>query len=298
MKASKKTLKWLAIAMFLAVAVALITHYLFPQMILKPRRLTPKFSLQQYGLQGAKMVVESRDSLELSAYYIGSDKKISKATILLLHGIGSCKEHMLGLSEYLLEQGYSSIAIDLRAHGRSEGEYCTYGYYEKEDIAQIISDYLRYHPDAKIGIWGNSLGGAIALQAMAYDERIEFGIIQNTFTDMTQIVSDYQKRYFGGLRLPWLSQYALAKAGEIANFNPQEVSPLNAVQQIDRPVLLMHGTDDQRISFEYGKQLYEGLVSEKKRFIPFPGAGHSKLASSNDSLYFGSIESFLKDVEN
>ena len=67
-------------------------------------------------------------------------------------GIGS--ELVYTAIAYAKEQGYSSIAIDLRAHGRSEGEYCTYGYYEKEDIAQIISDYLRYNPDAKIGIWG------------------------------------------------------------------------------------------------------------------------------------------------
>ncbi|MEM8525109.1 MAG: alpha/beta fold hydrolase [Bacteroidota bacterium] len=294
MRPSKKILRisiFIAILFFVAVFLA---HYFFPQMILQPRRTTPRYTLQQYGLQGAKMVVESKDSLELSAYYIGGNQK-PKATILLLHGIGSCKEHMLNLSKYLLEKGYASIAIDLRAHGRSEGEYCTYGYYEKQDISQIVSDYLRYHPDAKIGIWGNSLGGAIALQSMAYDERIEFGIIQSTFTDMTQIVSDYQKRYFGGLRLKWLSHYALNRAGKIANFNPKEVSPLNDVEQINRPVLILHGTDDQRISFEYGKQLYEGLASKEKRFVAMEGAGHNNISAVNDSLYFGSVEAFLRD---
>lgn len=264
-------------------------------MILKPRKRTPKYSLQEYGLQGAKMVIESKDSLELSAYYIGGENKQPKATILILHGIGSCKEHMLGLSKYLLEQGYASIVIDLRAHGRSEGEYCTYGYYEKEDISQIVSDYLRYNPDAKIGIWGKSLGGAIALQAMAYDPRIEFGIIESTFTDMTQIVSDYQKRYFGGLRLKWLSNYALAQASKTANFEPKEVSPLNAVKQIDRPVILLHGTNDQRISFDYGKQLYENLASKEKRFVAMEGAGHNSIFAVNDSLYYNSIEAFLAD---
>ena len=152
---SKIRLRLLSIGIVaLFLGVAFLAHYFFPQLILKPRKRTPKYSLQEYGLQGAKIVVESKDSLELSAYYIGVGNKQPKATILVLHGIGSCKEHMLGLSKYLLEQGYASIAIDLRAHGRSEGEYCTYGYYEKEDISQIVSDYLRYHPDAKIGFWG------------------------------------------------------------------------------------------------------------------------------------------------
>jgi len=294
-KPPRRITKVLAIAAVLMIAGILLAHYFLPQMILKPRKIAPRYTLQEYGLQGAKMVVESEDSLELSAYYIRSEHKKPKATILLLHGIGSCKEHMLHLSRYLSEIGYSSIAIDLRAHGRSEGEYCTYGYLEKKDVAQIVSDYLRYNPDDKIGIWGSSLGGAIALQAMAHDKRIEFGIVQSTFTELEQIVYDYQKRYAGGMGIKWLSNYALNQAGKIANFNPKEVSPLKAAQQIDRPVLLLHGTEDRRISFDYGKQLYENLASPKKQFIPIVGAGHNNLAAVNDSLYFGSIEVFLKD---
>jgi len=35
-----------------------------------------------------------------------------------------------------------TILVDSRAHGQSEGEYCTYGFYERDDISKII-DFIQ-----------------------------------------------------------------------------------------------------------------------------------------------------------
>jgi len=79
--------------------------------------------------------------------------------------------------------------------------YSTYGYHEKNDISLIIDEIKKKQPNTKLGIWGNSLGGAIALQAIEKDKRLEFRIIESTFTDLNQIVYDYQKRFSYGVGL-------------------------------------------------------------------------------------------------
>lgn len=295
MKIKTPSKKVILFFIILTLGLGLGFHFLAPLIIIKPFRKTSPYTPKDYKLNGTRMEVRTGDGLLLSAYHVRSKRRSTKATILLLHGIGGCKEHLLGLSQFLADKGYASVAIDGRAHGKSEGEYCTYGYFEKEDLSKIIADVRKIDPNTKIGIWGTSLGGAIALQAMAHDEQIEFGIVQSTFTNLATVVSDYQKRYFGGLSLKFAAKYALWRAGRIAGFSPVEVSPIAACSQIEQPVLILHGTNDKRISISHGTQLYDELASEHKFFVPIEGGNHGSLSSANESVYFNAIHQFLDD---
>ena len=58
--------------------------------------------------------------------------------MILVHGIGGCKESFLSLANRLANQGIASVLFDNRAHGQSGGQYSTYGFYEKKDISRII----------------------------------------------------------------------------------------------------------------------------------------------------------------
>ena len=156
----------------------------------------------------------------------------------------------------MAKQGINAVVFDLRAHGKSEGEYCTYGFYEKNDISQIIDMILDENPNESIGIWGNSLGGAIAIQALELDKRLKFGVIESTFTSLRQIVYDYQKRAAKGIGVPFLCDLALQEAGKIANFDPNQVQPLNSATNIEQAVFVAHGDSDDNISVEYGKTTF------------------------------------------
>ena len=62
----------------------------------------------------------------------------TKGTIILLHGIRSNKSHFNDLSNYLSTNGFNSVALDLRAHGESEGKFCSFGVNEKRDVKKLI----------------------------------------------------------------------------------------------------------------------------------------------------------------
>ena len=52
--------------------------------------------------------------------------------------------NFIDLSTFLSENGFNSVALDLRAHGESEGQLCSFGVNEKKDIQKLI-DYLPQH---------------------------------------------------------------------------------------------------------------------------------------------------------
>ena len=274
------------------VLAALGIHYIAPYAILKPPRINEPKLAEHFQQRLESLSISTADDLQLSAYLTSSAKAPSIAYFILLHGIGGCKEHFLGLSNKLRKQGIASIVFDSRAHGQSEGQYCTYGAKEKEDISAIIDLIKSRHPNAPIGIWGNSMGGAVAIQAMALDKRIDFGIIESTFTDLSQIVFDYQKRLF---KIPSrkLSNYVLNRAGEIADFNPKFIQPIESVKNITQPILIAHGDADKNIPFAYGQALFAALSSEDKEFVRVPNGGHTGLFVTGGKKYENKLFSFI-----
>ena len=141
----------------------------------------------------------------------------------------------------LSDSGYNSVLIDLRAHGESQGKYCTFGYYEKQDLRILLDSISKIkNLNTNYGIWGQSLGGAVAMQTLAIDKRLKFGIIESTFSDLNTIIHDYFKLKLG-FDIPFISNYFIWRAEKIANFKVSEVAPCQSAKLIKQPVFMAHG---------------------------------------------------------
>lgn len=290
----KKVIRRLIVFLVIVLIIGFIgLNNIAPYAIVQPYRASLATTPEQLGLEQEPLNLQTKDSVQLAGYWIKSQQDSAKGIIILVHGIGGCKEHFLGLAKELSQQGIESIVFDGRAHGASGGQYCTYGFYEKEDIQQIVDKIKTQAPHLKIGIWGNSLGGAIAIQALELDPRIEFGLIESTFTDLSQIVLDYKKRLLKGFGIQALSNFALKRAGEIAQFDPQQVKPIASVKNIEQPVFLAHGDADQNIKVAYGKQLFQALKSQDKELAIVKGAGHFSLYQVGGQQYKNKIMRFI-----
>ncbi len=265
-----------------------------PYAITQPPKINGSLTPKKLGLKSEALELRTKDNVELSGYWIKSELEVAKGVIILLHGIGGCKEHFLGLSNELSKKGIETIIFDGRAHGKSGGAFCTYGFKEKKDIAQIVDKIRKQKPNLPIGIWGNSLGGAIAIQALEFDERIKFGIIESTFTDLHQIVFDYKKRILKGIGIRRLSDFALERAGEIADFEPQKIKPIESVKNIEQSIFIAHGDSDKNISFTYGQQLFDNLKTRDKQFVLIEGGGHFDLFKKGGIEYKNKMMDFIQ----
>ncbi|WP_452598131.1 alpha/beta hydrolase [Pontimicrobium sp. MEBiC01747] len=282
------------VILLIIVTLAFVINNVLPYALLQPKRITTPNYLEIEKQDYTKLSLLTKDSIALKGYHVKSNKDTTYGSVILVHGIGGCKEHFTKLAIDLANRGYDSWLFDNRAHGESGGLYSTYGYYEKTDISLIVDEIKKKQPKTKLGIWGNSLGGAIALQAIERDKRITFGIIESTFTDLRQIVYDYQKRFSYGVGLEWICNITLEKASEIAAFNPEKVKPIESVKNISCPILIAHGNADNNIKFKYGKQLYANLASKDRVFVTVENADHYNIYDIGGQEYSNKLFKFLK----
>lgn len=283
----KKTIKPLGILfLLLLLAGAFVVESVLPYAGIKPMRrkaedlrwmLPLGTEPENYGLKTQAISIQTPDSLRLSALLAESNTDTTLATVVLLHGISACKEVDFERAKLLADLGYASVLLDLRAHGESGGDYCTFGYHEKNDLRAVADTLDARFPKRPMAVWGASLGGAIALQAMAADPRYAFGIVESTFNEFEKVAAEYGADWMFGLRSQWLTHRVLEKSGKIAHFDPFVVKPVEAAAQIDRPVLFIHGDKDARIPMWFGQQNYEACPAQGKRWVKVPGGGHSNL---------------------
>ncbi|MCI4669727.1 MAG: alpha/beta hydrolase [Bacteroidia bacterium] len=285
MKKGRRIIILSIITLLIGGIIYLGVNWIAPYAIIVPMRVDPAahgeqfshpYHPSQYGLNYDTMAVAVADSISLSGYFVKPANDSIKGAVIFLHGISSCKEVFLNFSRFLAEKGMASALIDLRAHGKSGGQFNTYGYHEREDISQVAASIRKEYGDLPVGVWGNSLGGAMAYQALAHDSSLSFGVIQSTFADLPQIIDDYGKRMIG-LRIPGLSDFALKKASGIANFSGFEVSPSESAKDIRQPVYVMHGNEDKNIKIEYGKENFDNIPHQNKVWFEVKGADHYNL---------------------
>lgn len=253
---------------------------------------------EMYLLAAETLTIQTEDNLRIKGFLIKSQAEKVKGTIVLVHGIRAGKEHFFKVCKLLSDNGYNSVIFDLRAHGESQGDYCTYGFHEKKDITILLNQLSsRNDISHNFGIWGQSLGGAISLQVMARDQRIKFGIVESAFSEMRKIVHDYF-RMNAGFDIPVITNYMLTRAESIASFDAEQVWPARSARLITRPVMLVHGSKDDRIKPEYAQENFAALSSTCKYFVEIENAGHLDVWEKGGERYFSDVIRFMDKYIN
>lgn len=288
-----KIWRWVLLCFILSFFVFI--HFIGPRIIIGKRPVKDGYpSVTDYNLSVDTLVMESDDGLLLYGLWCNANTPEIKGTILMIHGIGSCKDHFIPRAAWLADHGFNSVLVDLRAHGMSEGDYVTYGYYEVPDLQLFLDCMTLHHHATHIGVWGQSLGGAIGLQLMAADDRVKFGIIESTYCTFDEVVHDYSNRMFG-LPLGWLNDYVIWRAQSIGQFDKNHIHPEKACQKINQPILLVHGTADDRIDVSYAHRNYDALASDQKELYLVEGAKHNNVRDIGGETYLKKCLSFLQN---
>lgn len=207
-----------------------------------------------------------------------------RGAIVYLHGVADNRASSRGAIDRFVPRGFDVIAFDSRAHGESEGDMCTYGYWERRDLARVI-DTL---PQGPVILFGTSLGAAVALQQAAEDPRVNAVVAAETFSDLRTVATERAPFFF--------SSSAIARAFEIAEerarFHVDDASPLAAARRITVPVLLIHGAQDTETPPDHSRRVHDALTGSK-RLIIVPGAGHNQ---SLQGAVWGDIEAWIENV--
>jgi len=284
---------WPISILLVGFVVAEITKPFAGKMLMTPFRNGMESKMPEYCKSCS---FSMRDGVNLRGWEtINSSDSEPKAVVILLHGISDSKESRKFALKFLLDRGWKGVAIDQRAHGESEGEYATYGVEEKKDIKEIIDVMSERYPNAVFGIWGTSFGGAVSLQSLAYDERLDFGIVESTFFSLPEVVQDYVRNW-SGLDSAWFAKMTLDSATKIVGEDMSDVKPGIVAKKISQPVLLFHGNKDEKITLSNGKRIAKNLTHPDSEFVIIEGAGHDNLMAVGRKETFPLMDAFIKEA--
>ena len=205
------------------------------------------------------------------------------ATILHVHGnAGNVASH-LWFTEYLPGAGFNVFLFDYRGYGQSEGaarrrndligdtEAALDALLEREDVA----------PD-RVGMYAQSLGGAIGLNVMAGRPEIRAAVVESSFASWRDMAAD-------AVALPRPVARVIAAVLIRDHRRPDE-----AVAGIDRPILLLHGSRDSIVPVEHGRRL--AAAGPTTELVELPGGDHNTLRETHPEVERLTIEFFRRQV--
>lgn len=230
-------------------------------------------------------------------------------TIVFLHGhldptTYITTERYVAYQDGFARSGFITFKPDLRGHGKSEGTAVNASFSEGYvvDALNVVSSFKQVKDinPSRIGIWGHSMGGGVALRAMVVSKDIKAGVI---WAGVVGDYSDLLEKYY--LHAPWMiSQLKSPEAVDLftkygsPSANPsfwQNIDPYYYLADISGPVQLHHGLADDNVPIEFSRHLQAALQAKGKTVeeYEYPGSDHN-IAQGFSLAMQRSVEFFKK----
>ena len=198
------------------------------------------------GLSAETLQIETRDGLELGAWFHAGDPR--RVLVLLLHGMGASRTSLSPAARRLAENGFGYLALSLRAFGDSEGERLDFGWSSRADVLAAVETIEREQPGRPIVVIGQSLGAAAAIfAAPELGTRIAGWILEGPYRDLDKACRDRLSAQL----LPPLDALAFAGlylwAPLFLGESFRQIRPIDSVDDLPPrvPVLFVAGSADR-----------------------------------------------------
>ncbi len=250
-----------------------------------PPRRRVKGTPARFGAAYQEVSFTSLEGTMLSGWFIparsDSPEETARGVIILCHGMMANRGEALPWAERLWKEGFALLLFDFRAMGNSEGELCTAGYYETQDVRGAVK-YLATRPDTAdlpMGVFGFSMGGATAILAAADEERILAVATHGAFATLDNAIVQRCRRHFGPLA-PIVARGARLLANRWFPVSSALVSPVNVVSRLTpRPLMILHGSRDRVVNKADAHALHAAAGHPKQLHI-LPRSGHRRIHHS------------------
>ncbi len=248
---------------------------------------------EKFGLQGERFYYYTFDSLKISGYRIPHEGTY-QGTVIALHGYRSNKNKYLSVARYFTRKGFDFVAIDMRGHNESEGDYTGFSYYEKKDVVRLIA-YLKknFHRMGPFILYGHSVGASTALATSAISKDVKMVISESAFADFKDIVPNYLN-YYAGIDWSRIARKGSRYIFEQLHIPEDSLNLIPVVQKLKTPMLIIHGEQDPKIPVTQAYKLYKNTASTHKKLWIIPGAKHTDLAQKYGENYYIKILDFIE----
>ncbi len=223
--------------------------------------------------------IEVEEGIKINCGFWVSSKE--DPSILYFHGNGETVATHDWVAPFYNQRGINLFVADYRGYGTSNG---------KPTISNMIGDahaiFKGFTEIMKkegfkrsLFIMGRSLGSMPAIE-LAFNYQHEIcGLIIESGT------ANNFRRLWNYLRA---TEEQAILSGESLFLNKVKI------RQVRKPTLIIHGECDQILPVKEGEELYQGSGAQDKSILIVPGADHNDIMMVEQSLYFDTIEEFVK----
>ena len=185
--------------------------------------------------------------------------------VVYLHGNSSSRCEAVAEIKYLLPLNITVFAFDFSGCGKSQGEYISLGWYERDDVECVINYLRKTNKVSTIGLWGRSMGAVTAIMYGDRDPSIAGMVLDSAFASLKELIEELVK---DRVKLP---DFILNQATKLvkntinkkAKFNLDEIEPKKYAVRCFIPALFCHAKDDTFVNQHHCKDLSDVYAGDK-----------------------------------
>ena len=202
-------------------------------------------------------------------------RKQPEGVIIYFHGNAGNLERWGNIVQLFVKKNWEVVVMDYRGYGKSTGERSEKALFSD---AELFYQYtLQHFDEAKIFVYGRSLGSAMATKIAAQNKPAHL-ILETPFYNLYDVAKT---------RFPFLPIKALLKY----EFNSNQY-----IQSVSSPVTIIHGTEDTVIPLASGEKLFESIPNSHKKMVVVPGGAHNNLVEFQEYLEEINVLLGFKDI--
>lgn len=278
----------------LVLLIILIAYHQSNRILVRKAKYSPLTIFpSKFNLPFEYISFKNKAGINLKGWFIPASKKSDK-TIMFLHGWGLNKGDILENTFFLREQGFNLFYFDFRSSGESDNGPSSIGYFEAQD-AQSALDYICYtHPQETkhIGLYGLSMGAAVAVYTAAHNKQIECLVIEGCYYSYKKVVARWAKKH---RHVPYFPLVALTLffVRKRLGFDPEDYCPKNNIKKISlKPILIINGEEDTLVPCQDVQALFLDSSKPKQIWL-VPGANHTECAKTAGPDYQARLTEFF-----
>ena len=236
----------------------------------KDKDLGPeKFEIKHKCYKRTDFTISNSRNLKLQCSFwepFDEEREFQKLPcVIYLHGNSSSRCEVLSEIKYLLPLNITVFSFDFSGCGRSEGEYISLGWYEKDDVKCIIEFLRKSNKVSTIGIWGRSMGAVTALLYGYSDPSIAGLVLDSAFSSLKLLIDELAKERVTLPEFIMRQAVKLVKetVKEKANFIMDDIEPKDYAKQCYIPAYFCHAKNDTFVKIHHCKELYQIYAGDK-----------------------------------
>ena len=211
------------------------------------------------------------DGLELRGWFFPAAQPGAPA---MIYAPATSHDQRSGLSlvPAFHDAGYHVLLFSYRGHALSDGRRgsFTYGGAESRDVEAAARFLSESKGIGRIGVIGHSAGAVSAILSAARNHLIGAVVAVAPYNCVSEVWQTSRPSIVPAPILNW----ALWVAEKTRGFDREQVCPVRVVEQIaPRPLLVIHGTEDRRITEAQVRELYAAAAEPKSLWL-VDGASH------------------------